>query len=102
MPQSQSKQPASHEQSIALTRDFRLLQKRRGHRYSVDDMIVAQLAASFYVKNRLKALGEVLDLGCGLGSVLLIMAWAFKEAYVRSTDTEAQNIARFALGPGCK
>ena len=34
------------EQSIALTRDYRLIQKLRGHRYSVDDMLVGHLAAT--------------------------------------------------------
>ena len=67
------------ERCVALTRDFRLLQKPRGHRYSVDDMLVAHLAVT-----SVSARGEVgparaLDLGCGLGSVLLICAWALPE-----------------------
>ena len=62
---------ADHEQCIALTADFRLIQKRKGHRYSVDDMLVAHLACQ-----RAAAPERVLDLGCGLGSVLLITAWA--------------------------
>jgi tRNA1Val (adenine37-N6)-methyltransferase len=61
------------EQSIALTRDYRLVQKRRGHRYSVDDMLVAHLTATRCAE---PAPERVLDLGCGLGSVLLITAWA--------------------------
>ncbi len=63
------------EQSIALTRDFRLIQKLRGHRYSVDDMLVAHLACAGAAPPR-----RVLDLGCGLGSVLLMVAWAFPRA----------------------
>jgi len=63
--------PGPGEQCIALTADFRLLQKLKGHRYSVDDMLVAHLACERAVAPR-----RVLDLGCGLGSVLLIMAWA--------------------------
>ncbi|MBW2735328.1 MAG: methyltransferase domain-containing protein [Deltaproteobacteria bacterium] len=66
---------AAGEQCIALTADFRLTQKLRGHRYSVDDMLVAHLAATQDLTPR-----RVLDLGCGLGSVLLIMAWAFRRA----------------------
>jgi len=80
MPQALSIQPGADEQSIALTRDFRLLQKRRGHRYSVDDMLVAHLAASYIASSGRPAPRQVLDLGCGLGSVLLITAWAFPEA----------------------
>ena len=63
------------EQNIALTADFRLIQKMRGHRYSVDDMLVAHLAATQGFTPQ-----RVLDLGCGLGSVLLITAWAFRHA----------------------
>lgn len=62
----------SGEQSIALTADFRLYQKLRGHRYSVDDMLVGHLAGTRGITPQ-----RVLDLGCGLGSVLLILAWAF-------------------------
>ena len=67
-------EPGPGEQSIALTADFRLLQNRKGHRYSVDDMLVAHLACE-----RAPAPARVLDLGCGLGSVLLITAWAYPE-----------------------
>jgi len=69
--------PRPTEQSIALTRDFRLLQHLKGHRYSVDDMLVAHLAGT---RGCPTPPGRVLDLGCGLGSVLLITAWANPEA----------------------
>ncbi|HOX42456.1 MAG TPA: methyltransferase domain-containing protein [Myxococcota bacterium] len=78
------------EQSIALTRDFRLLQKRRGHRYSVDDMLVGHLAGT-----RGGAPRRVLDLGCGLGSVLLITAWAFPEAELVGLELNPE-LAEFA------
>ncbi len=65
------------EQSIALAGDFRLIQNLRGHRYSVDDMVVAHLACT---RRPATPPGRVLDLGCGLGSVLLIAAWAFPKA----------------------
>lgn len=73
-------EPTVDEQSVALTRDFRLLQKRRGHRYSVDDMLVAHLAATYLAGSGRPEPRAVLDLGCGLGSVLLISAWAFSHA----------------------
>ena len=69
--------PRADEQQIALTRDFSLIQRRRGHRYSVDDMLVAHLAVTFLrAAGRERSTERVLDLGCGLGSVLLISAWA--------------------------
>jgi tRNA1(Val) A37 N6-methylase TrmN6 len=80
MSQAYPIQAGADEQSVALTRDFRVLQKRSGHRYSVDDMIVAHLAAAFVSSRGYRQPLRVLDLGCGLGSVLLITAWAFPEA----------------------
>lgn len=80
MSQKLPTEPEALEQCIALTRDYRLLQKRRGHRYSVDDMIVAHLAATQATSSGRPTPHRVLDLGCGLGSVLLITAWAFPEA----------------------
>lgn len=67
--------PGPGEQCVALTRDYRLIQGVRGHRYSVDDMLVANLAWSHGGSPR-----RVLDLGCGIGSVLLITAWSFPSA----------------------
>ena len=76
------------EQCIALTRDFRLVQKLRGHRYSVDDMLVAHLACT-----RCQAPRRVLDLGCGLGSVLLIVAWAMPRASLVGLEVLAEHVA---------
>ncbi len=59
------------EQCIALTASYRLIQPLKGHRYSVDDMLVGHQAGQ-----RSRAPDRVLDLGCGLGSVLLLLAWA--------------------------
>lgn len=89
---------------MALTRDYRLLQKRRGHRYSVDDMIVAHLAATFIESSGREAPGRVLDLGCGLGSVLLITAWAFPEASLVGLEVLEDHVSyarRNVLLNGC-
>lgn len=59
------------EQCIALTSSYRLIQPLKGHRYSVDDMLVGHLAG-----RRAGSPKRILDLGCGLGSVLLLLAWA--------------------------
>ena len=76
------------EQSIALCGDFRLIQKVRGHRYSVDDMLVAHLAC-----RRCEAPSRVLDLGCGLGSVLLLVAWAHPRATLVGLEALAEHVA---------
>jgi tRNA1Val (adenine37-N6)-methyltransferase len=83
------------EQCASLTRDWFLLQRRKGHRYSVDDLLVAQVAASC-----VGTAGRVLDLGCGIGSVLLMVGWALPhaklvgiEAQQESLDLARRNVA---------
>jgi len=72
-----------------LTRDYTIVQRRRGHRFSSDDMVTAFVAC-----RRAPAARTVLDLGCGIGSVLLHLAWSFPAATL--TGIEAQAIS-FAL-----
>ncbi len=72
-----------------LTRDFRVLQRRHGHRFSVDDVATAYVAAA-----AVPAADRILDLGCGLGSVLLHLAWTHPHATL--VGIEAQEIS-FAL-----
>lgn len=91
-------QPSADEQRIALTDTFALLQKRKGHRYSVDDMLVAHLAVTFAGGSPGQAADRrpperVLDLGCGLGSVLLITAWALPEAQLVGLEVLGEHVA---------
>ncbi|MCC6558821.1 MAG: methyltransferase domain-containing protein [Polyangiaceae bacterium] len=67
----------------ALTGDFRILQRRRGHRFSLDDLATAWVAVGARPGAR-----TVLDLGCGVGSVLLMVAWRLRGA--RMFGVEAQ------------
>ena len=73
----------------AIAGAFRVLQRVRGHRYSLDDVATAWVAARAQPTAR-----RVLDLGCGLGSVLTMLAWKLPEA--RLVGVEAQGIS-FAL-----
>lgn len=75
--------------SDAITASFRLLQRRRGHRFSLDDLATAWEAA----RARPEA-ERYVDLGCGVGSVLLMVAWKLPAA--RVLGVEAQEIS-FAL-----
>lgn len=74
-----------------LTRDFRVFQRRHGHRFSVDDVATAFVAA-----REAPAADRILDLGCGLGSVLLHMAWTHPGATL--VGIEAQEISFALLG----
>jgi tRNA1(Val) A37 N6-methylase TrmN6 len=72
----------------ALTGAFRVLQRRRGHRYSLDDALTAQVAAQLRPSAR-----SVLDLGCGIGSVLLMLAYKLPEARLCGIEAQAQSFA---------
>ncbi|MEY4576606.1 MAG: hypothetical protein RL701_1309 [Pseudomonadota bacterium] len=75
----------------ALTDRVRILQRRCGHRYSVDDVATAWIA--------LRAVGEApqvrscLDLGCGIGSVLLMLADRLPAARVVGVEAQAGSYA---------
>ncbi|HEX4352332.1 MAG TPA: methyltransferase [Polyangiales bacterium] len=70
----------------ALTDRVRVWQRRRGHRYSVDDVVTAHVAIHACPDARAS-----LDLGCGIGSVLLMVA--DRLPHVRATGIEAQDVS---------
>lgn len=75
--------------SDAITASFRLVQRRRGHRFSIDD-----LATAWEALRAVPAFpegGSFLDLGCGVGSVLLMVAWRLSAA--RGFGIEAQDVS---------
>jgi tRNA1(Val) A37 N6-methylase TrmN6 len=72
--------------SDAITGSFRLVQRRRGHRFSVDD-----LATAWEAVHAAPAAESFLDLGCGIGSVLLMVAWRLPAA--RAFGIEAQDVS---------
>jgi tRNA1Val (adenine37-N6)-methyltransferase len=70
----------------AIAGSWRIYQRRRGHRYSIDDVATAEAAV------RAKPDAErYLDLGCGIGSVLLMVAYKLRRAQI--TGIEAQRIS---------
>lgn len=80
---------APGEELSFLVGNWRILQRKDGHRWSLDDLVTAWLARS--VATHLSLDGPFLDLGTGIGSVALITAWAFPNA--RVTGVEAQDIS---------
>ena len=80
--------PGPGEDLCHLTGDFRILQHVTGHRWTMDDLVTAYHAA--------RAVGGAeprthVDLGCGIGTVLLILAWRFPA--VRSVGIEVQDLS---------
>jgi tRNA1(Val) A37 N6-methylase TrmN6 len=85
--------------SDAITADYRILQRKLGHRYSLDDVATAWEA----VHARPHA-ARAIDLGTGIGSVLLMVAWKLQHARMEAIEAQevsfrllAQNIANNGL-----
>jgi tRNA1Val (adenine37-N6)-methyltransferase len=79
--------PRADEDLSYLTGDWRLLQKKQGHRWSLDDLVTAWFAA----RQCETPPQRFLDLGCGIGSVLLMTAWRFPSA--AGLGVEAQPVS---------
>jgi tRNA1(Val) A37 N6-methylase TrmN6 len=79
--------PHEDEDLSLLSGDWRVFQKRRGHRWSLDDLVTAHVAAAAAPEPPARAL----DLGCGIGSVLMMLAWRFPSA--RVVGVEAQELS---------
>lgn len=66
-----------------LTAGVEVFQRRKGHRFSSDDVITAWVAMQVC-----PAPTRVLDLGCGLGSVLLHLAWSVPQAHLVGVEVQ--------------
>jgi len=75
--------PDDDEDVCRLSGEWGVFQKLRGHRWSLDDLLVAHVAAQEAVEPR-----RCLDLGCGIGSVLLMTAWRFQSARCEGVDAQ--------------
>jgi tRNA1(Val) A37 N6-methylase TrmN6 len=83
--------PNEHAEELrddALAGPFRVWQRKRGHRYSLDDVVTAWVAARARPEAR-----NVLDLGCGLGSVLLMLAYKLPQARLWGVEAQAESFA---------
>jgi tRNA1(Val) A37 N6-methylase TrmN6 len=78
-------EPADDEDLAYLCGDFRIFQKLRGNRWSLDELVTGCVACDG------PAPARALDLGCGIGSVLLMIAWRFPDA--RVIGVEAQEVS---------
>ena len=67
----------------AIAGSFRIWQRRRGHRYSLDDVLTAYVAAQRKPQAR-----RVLELGSGVGSVLLMLCYKLPEAHFLAIEAQ--------------
>ncbi len=72
----------------ALAGPYRVWQRRRGHRYSLDDVATAWVAARAAPGAEL-----ALDLGAGLGSVLLMLAYKLPRAWLWGVEAQDESFA---------
>ena len=80
--------PQPGEDLCHLAGDWRILQLVRGHRWSLDDLVTAWFAAEVVADAPPRRFA---DLGCGIGAVLLLLAWRFPDA--RGVGVEAQDVS---------
>ncbi|HEY8516234.1 MAG TPA: methyltransferase domain-containing protein [Candidatus Binatia bacterium] len=80
--------PRAGEDLCFLAGDWRILQRLDGHRWSLDDLVTAWRAASARAD---APPARFIDLGCGIGSVLMLLAWRFPHA--RGVGVEAQQLS---------
>ena len=82
--------PGAGEDLCHLAGDWRILQLVRGHRWSLDDLVTAWFGAELLRKTPPRTF---VDLGCGIGTVLLLTAWRFPEAHGLGIEAQAQSAA---------
>lgn len=75
-----------------LTRDVRVWQRARGHRFSSDDVATAYLAWRACTSSGI-APARALDLGSGLGSVLLLLAWNLRSTAFSAVEAQDPSFA---------
>lgn len=80
--------PAEGEDLCYLSGEWRIFQRVDGHRWSLDD-----LATAWFARVHAPALvRRALDLGCGIGSVLMQVAWSFPGAEVVGVEAQALSV----------
>ena len=82
--------PALGEDLCYLSGNFRILQRLDGHRWSVDDLVTAAYAAEI-VKDAPPR--RAVDLGCGIGTVLLFTAWRWPDAELVGVEDQELSLA---------
>lgn len=88
-------QPQNGEQLCVLVGDWRIFQRLGGHRWTTDDLVTGWVAGR---KSRLNSststhVRTALDLGCGNGSVLMMVAWQYPLAHCIGVEARSEAVA---------
>lgn len=81
-------QPTADEDLSWLCGDWRIFQRRVGHRWSLDDLVTAWVAT-----REAPSATNALDLGCGQGTVLLLCAWKLTGCAFTGVEAQADRAA---------
>lgn len=88
--------PQTGEQLCALSGNWRIFQKIGGHRYTTDEVVTAWLAITECESRRIHLGPEFperhVDLGCGLGTVLMMVAWKWSHVIGRGIEAQQENV----------
>jgi tRNA1(Val) A37 N6-methylase TrmN6 len=82
--------PEAGEELVYLSGEWRILQRADGHRWSLDDLVTAWFAGEV---SAARPPGRIADLGCGIGAVLLMLAWRYPEARCAGVEAQAESAA---------
>ena len=80
-------EPSDDETLDHVCGHWRIFQRRDGHRFSTDDFVCAWYAAERARDAGLRV-DDYLDLGTGIGSVALMVAWRLADARVRGIEVQ--------------
>jgi tRNA1(Val) A37 N6-methylase TrmN6 len=81
--------PAAGEDLCYLAGDWRILQRQDGHRWSLDDLVTAYVAAGEV--GGVPA-GRIVELGCGIGTVMMLLAWRFPQAELLGIEAQEASV----------
>jgi tRNA1(Val) A37 N6-methylase TrmN6 len=82
--------PHEGESLDMLSGEWRIFQRRDGHRWSTDDLLCAWFGCR-RASDRGVAVARAIDLGSGIGSIAMMVAWKHPDAKI--TAIEAQTIS---------
>jgi len=87
--------PKDGESLDMLSGEWRIFQRRDGHRYSTDDLLCAWFACAC-AEARGVRVRRALDLGAGIGSIAMMIGWTHAEARVVGVEAQAVSADLFA------
>lgn len=82
--------PRAGEDLCWLSGNWRILQRLDGHRWSLDDLVTAWYAATACPDREPPR--TIVDLGCGIGAVLMLLAWRFPHATLTGIEAQAESV----------